>query len=345
MITESAMKKYISMVRSNVFIEYEKEFAQRISFALSKGYLQKQRENQLVQTVEDVVNSLQNLPRDNHRVGFKLSTKAVFIHGTKSQVEFDYYGQTTQRELGDLVFIISIFYKGKKFFEKLTINQFKRSKEKAYWYFNKKDKNGKHPDKEQLYFLSRFPTFKGVKGLIPKKDFNLPNYSGCLGSYGLLYKPGDFASVSATDIDSFIGHRNSLKMSDLYNLSYETEKHSCPYFTWYDFFCFHPSVLPCNLFSNYHYAHNVFDFAHKYLTVGIGEPIFMEIGMDNSQVRNFLHELLSAVRIKARGKQDILDFIKRVVGGERESDFREETKFDFEGGGIGMVHTIIDLGE
>lgn len=113
-------------------------------------------------------------------------------------------------------------------------------------------------------------------------------------------------------------------------------------FTWY---------LPLNLFSNCHYAYNVFVFAHQYLTAGIGEPVFVRKGLDNSQARSFLHELMSAVRMKAEKEKvkDVVNFVKEFFrysyAGKGEGGFREGVEFDFEGGGIGIVHTIINLGE
>ncbi len=344
---ERAVEKYLVAIRSDIFAEYEKEFAQKITSALAKGYLQNSHETPLVQIVEDVVNNVDNLNRKDH---FELSTRSIFIHGNKSQVKFDCYGQSVPSiELGDLIFIISVVFDNKKYFEKFTINQFKRDKR------NTKSISWSIGNRKQLYLLSRFPTFRGVKGLIPKKDFNLPNYSGCLGSYGLLYNPGDFAFVSATGLDSFIGHKKTLKKKELYHL---TEKYLFPYFPY-----FYPDIdellslssefkryLSWNLFGNYHRAYNVFDFAHKYLRVGIGEPIFMKIGIYNSLAKNFLHELFSAVKIKARRERDILKFIDGFfrydyASSEGEGSFRGNIEFDFEGGGIGIIHTIINLGE
>ncbi len=347
---ERTVREYLVAIRSDIFARYEKDFARKITSALSNGYLQNSPEPPLVQIVEDVVNSVDGLTMKDH---FELSTRSIFIHGNKSQVEFDYYGQSVPLiELGDLIFIISVVFDKKKYFEKFTINQFKRDKR------NTKSISWSIDNRKQLYLLSRFPTFRGVKGLIPKKNFDLPNYSGCLGSYGLLYNPGDFAFVSATELDSFIGHKNSLKKNELYHL---TEKYLFPYFPY-----FYPDIdkllyllprseryLSWNLFGNYHHAYNVFDFAHKYLRVGIGEPIFMKIGIDNPLAKNFLHELFSAVKNKAKreNSKELFNFMKRFfdckyAGSEGEDSFRENIDFDFEGrGGVGIIHTIINLHE
>ena len=84
----------------------------------------------------------------------------------------------------------------------------------------------------------------------------------------------------------------------------------------------------------------------------MGEPTVMKIGRRNVGVRNFLYELLSAIKIKAKreNKQDILNFIDAFFrygfsDDEGEGGFREGNVFDFDGGGIGVVHTVINLGE
>ena len=68
-----------------------------------------------------------NLNVKDYRAYTELSTKSIFIHGNRSRVRFDYYDKKTNPvELGDLIFIISIVYNKRKYFEKITINQFKK---------------------------------------------------------------------------------------------------------------------------------------------------------------------------------------------------------------------------
>jgi hypothetical protein len=353
---EKLLRMYLDTIRSENFLEYEKEFAQRICSAMEKGYSKGLHEPELV---EAIVKNVHGYSIGNNKHFFKISTESVFIHGKRSQVEFDFYGEKKQRELGDLIFIISIVFDGKKCFEKLTINQFKKDKPNiriASWDLR---------NKGQLYLLSRFPSFKGISGsIIPMQEYILPNYSGCLGSYGLIYRPGDFFFVSAIDLDSFVGVRNSLKMNELHPLP--TIKRYFPFLPY-----FHPDIdeliylmerfyrhyeswidLYWNIFDNYHFSYNIFDFAHKYLTVGIGEPIFMVRGVDNPQARSFLHDLLSAARIKAEKKNlsDISDFVNgffryNYAPNEERREPRRGIEFDFMGGGIGIIHTTINLGE
>jgi len=330
-----AMKKYLETVKSDDFVRYEKEFADRILCALSNRYRQDKNEIHLVHTIEDIVNQFGDFTISNI---FELSTKSIFIHGKKSHVQFKYYGEWAEPiELGDLIFIISIIYNKKKYFEKFTINQFKKDKRKS------RSISWSIRNKKQLYLLSRFPTFRGVRGIIPKKNYSLPNYSGCLGSYGLLHRPGDFAFVSATRLDSFIGDKKTLKMIELYNLVNNRVRHPfdlCP--------IFYPAVW--DIFCNCHFSHDVFSFVHQYLRMNIGEPVFLKEGIDNPQASNFLHELMGAIANKARkeGDKRILSFIKSFrrfpyVNRERENRFHEGV--DFDGGGVGIVHTTIGLRE
>jgi hypothetical protein len=122
---KSVVDKYVAATRSDAFATYEKDFAEAISIALSTGYRENRYEPKLVKGIEDVVNRLNRLSMRRHSP-FEISTKSIFIHGNKSQVEFSYYGQRKQTEFGDLIFIVSVALNGKKYFEKMTVNQFKK---------------------------------------------------------------------------------------------------------------------------------------------------------------------------------------------------------------------------
>jgi len=338
MAIDRALEKYREVTRSDVFVRYEKRFANEIVTALSKGYLQGSDERPLVKIIEDVVNNVRSFSDKSSKPYFELSTQSIFIHGNKSQVKFKYYGNWINSiELGDLIFIVSVVHNGKKHFEKITINQFKREKSQS------KSVSWSISNKKQLYLLSKFPPFRGAKGLVPKRTHYLPNFSGCLGSYGLLHKPGDFAFVSATRFDCFMGDRKTLKMTELYDLIDNTVK---PPFYWCNVFC----PLDWHILGNCHFSNDVFDFVHEYLRANIGEPVLMKMGVDNPQVRAFLDQLMSNIESKGKREksEDMLNFV---------NEFRRFPYFDIrrlnqtkqdrepEGGGIGIIHTTINLGE
>jgi hypothetical protein len=114
---ERIAAKYTDAVRSEIFEMYVKKFAGRITSALSRGYSQELDEPRLVQAVEHIVDDLKRLRMKDDQIHFEVSTRSVFIHGSKSRVEFEYYGKTVQRELGDLIFVISLVHNGRKYFE------------------------------------------------------------------------------------------------------------------------------------------------------------------------------------------------------------------------------------
>jgi len=339
MSISQVLEKYKEATTSDTFAKYEKGFSDKIVSALSKGYVQQLCEPCLVRIVEDVVNSVRSFNDKGQRPYFELSTKSIFIHGNKSHVRFKYYGNWIDSiELGDLIFIISIVYQSKKYFEKITINQFKRDKNKP------KSTSWGITNKKQLYFLSRFPAFEGVKGLIPKKTYYLPNHSGCLGSYGLLHKPGDFAFVSATRLNYFIGDRTTLKMTELYNLVDVRVRH--PFQWWGEIF--YPWIG--FILGNCHFSNDVFSFVHDYLRASIGEPVFTRIGVGNPQVRLFLDDLMSAIKSKGKREksekmQDFVNEFRKFSYVDIEDLGRHNRDGDFDGGGIGIIHTTIDLGE
>lgn len=382
---EKAIQKYSETVASEFFAMFEKEFAQRIICALSKGYSQSLYEPSLVEIIEKEINSNNGIIRRSKEPYFEIETRAIFIHGNKSQVTFDYYGKRLQRELGDLIFIISLIFNGRKYFEKITINQFKKAK------MQKRSISWDMKNKEQLYLLSRFPPFEGVKGsLIPNREFNLPNYSDCLGSYGMLYEPGDFAFVSAVRLESYLQNDNKVNGNDLFVLC-EDKGVNYPFvlpYRWedwwhiYEYFlhshkhlcstdsCICYNMLPfVPLFGNCLFARNVFDFADKYLHFFIGEPTCAAIGKSNNHAKDFLYKLLSRLKVKAQQdkKEDakkISNFVKsfftyQYLNDEIENGIRTGTKSDFDGvdriskeiesdydgGGLTIVYTTINLGE
>lgn len=344
MSANSVVGKFANIVKTDDFVKYEKDLADEIVSALSNRYTQGKGEVSLVHAIEDIFKKTKNFQTISQ--AFTISTKAIFIHGNKSHVKFNYYGQPATKELGDLIFISSVVHDNKKYFEKITINQSKRDEKKA------KRSSWDIYEKKQLYLLSRFPTFEGVRGIVPKKKYHLPNYSGCLGSYGLLCRPGDFSFVSATRLDSYLGQNNSLKKTELYNLDDKSLGSSyvgCPIISptaWVIYFS------PHNILRNCHFSSDVYDFIHEYLRMNVGEPVFIKDGLSNLQAKRFLLELLSAIRTKVKREQDeeavtfIDEFLKiQYADDGKQNGFDEKLDFDPEGRGIAIIHTSINLRE
>lgn len=354
---EEVVEKYLQLIKTEDFAKYEKDLASRVQKGLNEGYLQRDPEPTMVSIVEGIINNLDGLSVSTN--GVKISTKSIFIHGNKSQVEFEYYGQRVQRELGDLIFILSVIYNRRKYFEKFTISQFKKDDNKLRWNLS---------NKEQIYLLSRFPSFRGVRGsIIPMREFNLPNYSGCLGSFNLLFRPGDFVFVSAPLLERLVGNRKSI---DIVNISkfWEPPCYYFPYPILFDLphiedlfyiwrkLCRHG--MPISFFSPYFigilgfscYASNIHEFVDKYLRGNIGELTYSDIGIYNAPAFDFLRELLSAIMKKAQKekKDEFIDFIneffRHPYGGDEEG-IGKDVEFDYEGGGIGIIYTSINLGE
>lgn len=353
---EEVVEKYLQLIKTEHFAKYEKDFASRVQKGLIYGYLQGMREPDMLSVVENIINNLNGLSVSTD--SFKIFTKSIFIHGNRSQVKFEYYGKEVQKELGDLIFILSVIYNGRKYFEKFTISQFKKDDNELRWNLS---------NKEQIYLLSRFPSFKGVKGIIPKKEHNLPNYFGCLGSFNLLFRPGDSVFISAQLLESLVGNRRSINIIDIYKL---WEPPSC-YFNYSILFdrsdidelfyiCLKlwryrlpiPFFPPCCIgtlgFSPY--APNIHDFVDKYLRGCIGDLIYSYMGMYNKPAFDFLQELLSAIMRKAKKEKrdDIINFVNEFSNHpyrDNQRSMREGIEFDDEGGGMGIIYTLINLGE
>ncbi len=177
------IKKYFELIETGEFHEYSFDFAEKINNAILNNY--SNNEPYIVRKIVKEINNNNKLSLSIN--GMSISTDAIFIHGNNSQVEFKYRNTDIQKELGDLIFILSIIYQGKKQIEKFTISQTKKAQSKPErWEI----------DKKQLFLLSHFPSFKGVKGIIPKEKIKLKNFSGTLGSYSLL-EHDDFIYISA----------------------------------------------------------------------------------------------------------------------------------------------------
>ena len=360
---EELLSRYVELLNTEKFAKYQKDFAAKIQNALCDAYEEGCYEHDIVSIVGSIVNGVNGLCTSNGK--FKISTNSVFIHGLKSLVEFEYHGQKAKRELGDLVFIISIVYNRKKYFEKFTISQFKKDTIKNSWDLS---------NKEQLYLLSRFPSFRGIKGIIPKKEYNLHNYSGCLGSYSLLYSPGDFAFVSAPRLESYLGKKKSIDIADMFQLQEQTNycfALPMPQHWRYSHVLINELIhvsykmykygglrrfpyclpFPIGIGGTSCYARHLHDYTDKYLRSFIGEPTYAEIGIYNPQARIFLLELLSATlkKVRAEKKKAAVNFLREFLnysyGDNQRGGFQEEVEFDYEDGGIGIICTVVDLGE
>jgi len=196
------------------------------------------------------------------------------------------------------------------------------------------------------------------------KEFNLPNYSGCLGSFNLLFRPGDFVFVSAPRLECSMGNRKSI---DIVNISKFWEPPSY-YFTYpapfdwrhiEELFYFWRRLwrrgMPfpfyfIGILGFSHFAFNIHEFGDKYLRGNIGEIIYSDNGIYNTSTLDFLRDLLSAIKRKAQKEKrtEFINFVNEFFAhpyGGNQGGMREGVEFDYEGGGIGIIYTSINLGE
>jgi len=286
--TIRCIKKYIDVVDTESFAMHWKKLSHGLILGIQEGYQKGDYEPNIVELIESIVNKIGSFEAKDREI--KISTNSIFVHGNKSQVEFEYYGRKTQRELGDIIFILSVVYNGIKYFEKMTITQVKKSN-KANW------KLSNNSAKEQLYLLSKFPKFSGTSNsLIPSKEYNLPNYSRCLGTHGLLYYPGDFALVSSNMLDIILRNKKQLKLEDLLlyggrgyylNLYYRCSE-------------FYSLMCMCPVLGNSCIAYNAYEFSDKYLRGYIGEMVYAEDFHYNRHAFQFLQDLFSVMRKKPK---------------------------------------------
>lgn len=270
---------------SDEFAAYEKEFASRINTSIRRGFRYKRKEPLIVKQIRDLLKSLEGIP-DIAGGGFSLRTRTMFIHGFRSMVQFNDLGAPAKRELGDLAFVYSIVRRGLVYFQRLTINQVKKTDRDGTW----------HIDEKQLRLLSQFPTFTGAAGsYVGKYPHNLPNLSGCLGSYGLM-DPNEFLFVGAQDFANLLGDRREVKRPEVLGLGDTLD---------------HPFTLPLppaagqgKGLDNFRFASNTVSFSSRFLRLGIGEVAFLPPGLwDNPQARHIRWDLAVASELSLKRGQ------------------------------------------
>lgn len=273
---------------------------------------------------DKIVANINNLNPSITSTNFSVTIKSVFIHGNKSQVDFDYYNSKTQREFGDIIFISSLFRNEDKVFEKISFNQVKKGQTK----FILTAPSGI----EQLYLLSRFPEFKGYCGLIPKKYYSLVDNTNTLGSYGLLYSPGDFAFISAKVLADKIGQSKTFSLKDLSMDSIAYQKH-------WGYFPMHINserILP--MFDTKIYCSNIYEFVLHYLRLNIGDIIFDSVFSHsvNYEAKQLIEDIFKS--LLRSDDTYIQSFAKEYLG---HSDQTSE----FESGGLRIIWAKTDIKE
>ena len=144
-------------------------------------------------------------------------------------------------------------------------------------------------DKKQLRLLSQFPSFNGVAGSwVGRYRHNMPNLSGCLGSYGLI-DPTEFLFVGAPDLTNFLGWRRRVRRTEILSLGGTLDtRFELP---------LPPSFGSRANLANYRYASNAVDFSSRFLRLGVGELVFLPPGYwDNPQARRVRWDLAVSAR-------------------------------------------------
>ena len=270
----------------------------------------------------NIVKEISTLDCTEKMTNFSVTIKSVYIHGNKSQVDFEYYNSITQRELGDIIFISSIYRSGNKIFEKVSLNQVKKEHDLKFTL----DSSGI----EQLYLLSRFPQFQGHSGLIPKKDYTLIDISKTLGSYGLLYDPGDFAFISAKVLSDKIGHTKSFSLKEIFSEDKISEDELWSFLKNYKIIVNRNGLIP--IVSTKSYCSNIYDFVLHYLRLNIGDFTCLDNDFQgvNQEAKILIEEIFRSL---LKNKDiNIQNFAKEYLG---NSEFNEGSVND--GGGYRIV--------
>lgn len=260
---------------------------------------------------------------------------AIFIHGfnhsenksNPSGVTFDYlYGDSESRELADIIFILSVFEKKKKIFEKITLNQTK-------WGSINKHTSSWSIGKEQLYLLSRFPKFTGITGsFVPNISYTINDNSKCLGSYGLMTKE-NFLFLCAYDLQTIIGNKSTLNTNDLRSYNILSSRHM------------NSVIIPHRYYHNYStlFCNNTYDFVQNYLQGRIGEILIVDYQeVANVSASNFFNDFLASLNKFGINfsNEEITNFINRY--GSINSEIIEDVDYSFYKG-LGIIQTKVSI--
>jgi len=357
MLLQDVAKKYIEFSNDESFRNYEKRFAEAILKGLCDVSLSEPRK------VRKMVEETNNLKEGNHQ--FSIRTNSIFIHGNKLIAEFICCSNKARRELGDLIFIITVLYNGGLVYQKTTITQCKNNKQGKN---NKQCANNKQAtsweiDEGQLYLLSRFPKFKiTCKG--DQRSFCLQNYSNNLGTYALFYD-SDFFFLNAPYLELIRKGKKSINMGDISELLLDLEsgRGVCSILESHipSEYSYNKNVYyrkTPNVFGLCDFALNIYDFASKYLRCCIGEVNYSKLnkyGRYNKSVSELLYFII--VRCPSISREDsykeLLSYLSKCLSlssisnisdiGNDNSHFGADENYD--DNGFGIIHTVVNLGE
>ena len=349
-------RNYQELIKSNLFIKFEKQLSNLLDVELSKNLKE-------VETVKNWVTKLNN--KEFSYNGLGTSINSLFIHGYNhsdkgshpSGVEFDYYDKKERKELADIIFISSFYYRGKKVLEKVTFNQ-------AKWGEIKSTTSSWKIDQGQLYLLSRLPRFNGINGsIISNKDYYINNISKCLTSYGLMNKE-NFVFISANYLLSAIASKKSVNLKDFQNLSMLTHNinlnfpildddifyHELFYFL--ERYCIRNDYC-LNIFnkllgtSSTYFTNNTFEFLSEYLKGNIGEIIHNDITKTiNSSASVLMSDIIQNIKNVSHMQQnnEAIQFIQNY-GGSDNIKINDNIEFEEPENGLGIIQVKVNLGE
>jgi len=348
-------RNYQELIKSDSFIKFEKELSHLLDIELSKD----------LKEVETVKNWMTNLNGKSFKHnGLSTNINSLFIHSYNhsekgsypSGVEFDYYGNKISKELADIIFISSFYYKNKKVLEKVTFNQ-------AKWGKIKFTTSSWKIDQGQLYLLSRLPRFNGVKGsIIQNKDYYINNISKCLTSYGLMNKE-NFVFISTNYLLTAMAGKKSVNLKDFQSLNISVNNMNLNFpileddIFYYELFYFLEKYCRRNdcclsifnkLFrtSSIYFTNNTFEFLSEYLRGNIGEIIYNDISkIVNNSANNLLSDIIENIKNLAYVKknQEAEQFIQNYDSSDNiridNVEFKEPNK------GLGIIQAKVNLGE
>ncbi len=295
-------ERFMTLAADDGFLRFQNQLTEGLYDSLTQGYTVNEGE---VALVKRMVASL------NGQSYSDIHIYTSMLHGTRSYVEFKHMDKPVTKELGDMAVITLVTSGNERLFQRLSIIQ------------NKKERSGKwHIDTEQLYLLKNFPTLSGSKGIFRNcTDVIFRNYSGCLGSFGLLLSPGEMILASAPLVTEFLRDKNILDYSEIALITKqgfiasatESSAHFWPLATrfppedwfylmekFYHRFGFpYPTTYAGSGFlGNVHFTRDLYDFVRNWTQINLGEITFAHDRVLNQTADQFANRLIRKTNYK-----------------------------------------------
>lgn len=277
---------YRSSLRDLGSRRFQNEVAQDVYECLANSMADRANEVTIVTKLTEVMNNQSYGP-------FHFYSEK--IHGSRSNVEFNFRHKAIKKELADMVVISVVSLGRERVHEKISFIQNKVGSKESW-----------KIDNEQLFLLKNFPTFHGKKGIFKTStdnDIVFINHSRCLGAYGLFFPPGEMLFISAYLLSQLCKKATvknaTVSVEQLIEAVSDTEFYYLSQWHRYSDATGHPWSPVA---GNSYMSRDIHEFIRNWTHFNIGEPTIETGSIVNSALADF-----STILLRRVGMAEYLD--------------------------------------